>query len=335
MLTVATFEAAKEADMTSPMIRTRAGLARLWAGSPVLTAGALLMCAALVGSLIGMLVDPRTITGAPAWLKPAKFAVSTAIYMLTLAWIFTLLPQWPRMRRIVGWMTAIIFVLEVAIIDVQAWRGTTSHFNVGTLLDGVLFAVMGTAIVVQTLTSVAVAVALWRQPFADRAMGWALRLGLAITIVGASTGGLMTRPTAAQLDEARVTGRLAIAGAHTVGAPDGGPGLPGTGWSLQHGDIRIPHFVGLHAMQILPLLAFALRRRRSTEAARVRLTLTAAASYFALFGILLWQALRGQSLVQPDSATMGVFIAWATVTAAGLWFASTRETRSNGAVVMA
>jgi hypothetical protein len=321
--------------MSSPLIRIRAGLAHLWAGSPVLTAGALLMGAALVGSLIGLLVDPRTITGAPAWLKPAKFAVSTAIYMLTLAWIFTLLPGWPRMRRVVGWMTAIIFVLEVAIIDAQAWRGTTSHFNIGTLLDGVLFSVMGTAIVVQTLTSVAVAVALWRQPLADRAMGWALRLGLAITIIGASTGGLMTRPTTAQLDEARVTGRMAIAGAHTVGAPDGGPGLPGTGWSLQHGDIRIPHFVGLHAMQILPLLAFALRRPRSTETVRVRLMLTSAACYVALFGILLWQALRGQSLFQPDSATMGVFIAWAIVTAAGVWFASTRQTRSNRAVVMA
>jgi hypothetical protein len=328
--------------MRSLVIRIRAGLAQLWAGltqlragSPVLTAGALLMGVALVGSLIGLLVDPRTITGAPAWLKPAKFAVSTAIYMLTLAWIFTRLPDWPRLRRIVGWMTASIFVLEVAIIDAQAWRGTTSHFNIGTLLDGVLFSIMGTAIVVQTLTSVAVAVAVWRQPFADRAMGWALRLGLAITIIGASTGGFMTRPTAAQLDEARATGRMAIAGAHTVGAPDGGPGLPGTGWSLEHGDIRIPHFVGLHAMQILPLLALVLRRRRSTETARVRVILTAAASYVGLFGILLWQALRGQSFVQPDGATMGVLIGWATVTAVGVWFASTRETRSNRAIAMA
>ncbi len=230
----------------------------------MLTAAALLMGAALVGSVIGLIVDPRMITGAPAWLKPAKFAVSTAIYMLTLAWIFTQLPDWPRTRRVVGWVTAVILVLEVAIIDTQAWRGTTSHFNVGTILDGVLFSIMGLAIVVQTVTSVAVAVALWRQRFGDRALGWALRFGMVITILGASTGGLMTRPTVAQLEEAGATGRMTIAGAHTVGAPDGGPGLPGTGWSVEHGDLRIPHFVGLHAMQILPLLALALRRRRST-----------------------------------------------------------------------
>jgi hypothetical protein len=253
--------------------------------------------------------------------------------MLTLAWIFTQLPESPRTRRIVGWMTAVILVLEVAIIDTQAWRGTTSHFNIGTTLDAVLFTIMGSAIVIQTLSSVAVAVALWRQRFDDRALGWALRFGLVVTIVGASTGGFMTRPTAAQLDEARTTGRMAIAGAHTVGAPDGGPGVPGTGWSVEHGDVRIPHFVGLHAMQILPLLALVLRRRRVDDIARVRVMLVATASYAALFTILLWQALRGQSLVQPDGYTLAVFLGWAILSAIGVWFAVARRARTGSHAV--
>src|SRR4029453_210391 len=108
------------------------------------------------------LVDPRMITGAPAWLKPFKFAISTAVYSLTLAWIFTFLSDRPRIRRVIGWTTAMVFVLEVAIIDAQAWRGTTSHFNVSTTLDAVLFSVMGAAILLQTLARGAVAVALWR-----------------------------------------------------------------------------------------------------------------------------------------------------------------------------
>ena len=309
--------------------RIETGLSRLWAGSPVLTATGLAMAVVLAASLIGMIVDPRIITGAPAWLKPVKFAASTTIYMLTLAWIFTLIPEWRRTRRVVGWVTAVILVLEVAIIDTQAWRGTTSHFNVGTILDGVLFSIMGLAIVAQTLTSVAVAVALWRQPFADRSLGWALRFGMVITILGASTGGLMTRPTSAQLEAARTTGRMAIAGAHTVGAPDGGPGLPGTGWSVQHGDLRIPHFLGLHAMQLLPLVAVALRRRRSTEPRRVRLVLVAVSSYSALFAILLWQALRGQSLVQPDGATIAALGAWAILTAGAAWLTGARRAVSS------
>ena len=295
--------------------RAKTLIARLWSGSAPMTAAGLLMLAVLVPSLVGLAVDPRIVTGAPVWLKPAKFAISTAIYMLTLAWVFSLLPEWPRTRRVVGWMTAVVLVLEVAIIDLQAWRGTTSHFNVATALDGALFSIMGLAIVVQTLTSVAVAVALWRQRFDEVALGWALRWGMIITIIGASTGGLMMRPTSAQLDEVRATGRMAIAGAHTVGAPDGGRGLPGTGWSLDHGDLRIPHFIGLHAIQALPLFALAIRRRRSTETGRVRLIFVAASSYVALFALLLWQALRGHALVQPDGATIIALTAWAILTA--------------------
>ncbi len=216
-------------------------------------------------------------------------------------------------------------LLEIVIIDLQAFRGTTSHFNVGTVLDGVLFTTMGLAIVVQTLSAIAVAVALWRHSFADRALGWALRLGMTLTIVGALSGGLMTRPTAAQLEGARAGHRMTIAGAHTVGAPDGGPGLPGTGWSVEHGDLRVAHFIGLHALQLIPLLGVMFAGRRRHEARRVRLVLAISASYGTLFVLLLWQAVRGQSVIAPDARTLGTFAAWAVLSATGIWAAAGRS----------
>jgi hypothetical protein len=288
-----------------------------WKGSAPLTATGLLMLVALAGAVIGLAVDPRIITGAPAWLKPAKFATSIAIYTFTLAWIFSLIPEWRRTRLIVGWTTAVTMVLEMALIILQAFRGTTSHFNVATLFDGVVFTTMGAAIVVQTLSTVAVAAALWRQPFADRALAWALRLGMTMTIVGGLTGGLMTGPTSQQLDAARAGGRMTVVGAHTVGGPDGGPGLPGTGWSTDHGDLRVAHFLGLHALQALPILALVLARRRVSDLVRLRLTITAAVSYMALFGILLSQALRAQPLFAPDALTIALFSVWAFLTVAG------------------
>ena len=299
-------------------------LTHLWESDARLTAMGVVMIALLAAAGAGLVFDPREITGAPAWLKPAKFAASIGIYALTLAWVFMYLREWPRTRRVVSWITTITLLLEIVIIDVQAWRGTTSHFNVGTVMDGVLFTIMGLAIVVQTAAAVAVAVALWRQRFSDRALGWALRLGMTITIVGAMTGGLMTQPTRAQIDNARAGHRMTVAGAHTVGAPDGGPGLPGTGWSRQHGDLRVAHFLGLHALQMLPLATVLFVRRGWQEARRVRVVWAISASYVSLFSLLLWQALRGQSVTAPDEAMVTALALWAVLTGLALWAAASR-----------
>ena len=259
-----------------------------------------------------MLVDARVIEGAPAWLKPLKFAISTAIYSATLAWALRFLPDWPRLARRAAAVTAWVFVVEVALVALQAARGTTSHFNTSSVVDGAIFSVMGAAIAAQTVAAIAVTVALWRQTFADRAMGWALRLGMTLAVAGASVGGMMTQPTATQLAQARETKQMPRSGAHTVGAPDGGAGLPGTGWSLAHGDLRVPHFLGLHAMQVLPLVAWLVARRRGRrDSARVGVVVGASASYAALFVLLLAQAMMGQSLIAPSGAVGSAFAAWA------------------------
>ena len=299
----------------SPMSRLRAQLLRSWRTDAPLTATALLMLALLAIFCAGLLLDPRLLLGAPVWLKPAKFALSIAIYCFTMVWLFRFIPERARTRRIVGRVTVAAMLLEMGIIGAQAARGTTSHFNVSTPLDALLFAVMGAGIFAQTFTSVALAVALFRQRFEDRALGWAVRLGMVITIAGALLGGVMTQPSQEQAAQMSA-GRPSVSGAHTVGAPDGGPGITGTGWSREHGDVRVAHFMGLHAMQLLPLLALASRRLRASREQRLRLVLSLAGSYVGLFGILLWQALRGQSLIAPDLTTLLALLVWATSTAA-------------------
>src|SRR3974377_846246 len=91
-------------------------LKRLWKTDAPLTATGILMLPALAMAAVGLLVDPRLIMGAPAWLKPAKFALSIAVYVFTLAWMFTFIPDFRRTRRIVGCVTAIAMVLDLAAI---------------------------------------------------------------------------------------------------------------------------------------------------------------------------------------------------------------------------
>jgi hypothetical protein len=203
---------------------------------------------------------------------------------------------------------AIVLNLEVGIIDVQAWRGTTSHFNAATPEDLVLFGIMGSSIAVLWLASVGILAALFRQRFEDATWGWALRLGMLVTVLGSAAGGMMLRMTPEQAEAARVSHKVTAVGAHTVGAPDGGPGLPGVGWSTGHGDLRVPHFFGLHGVQVIPFLAWVFARRRD-------LVFAIAGSYLAFIGILFWQALRGQSITEPDGATLAALAIWLAATA--------------------
>lgn len=288
-------------------------LSTLWQQSRSLTATALVMLIAFVFSLIGLALDPRIVTAMPVWLKPAKFAISTAIFAASIAWLFRYLPDFPKTKRFIGPALSFILILEVGIIDFQAARGTTSHFNVSTPQNIVLFAIMGTAIGILWLLSVWLLVALFRQPFQDRAWGWTLRLALLISVLGSGSGGLMTTPTPAQRAVIAQHQRPSVIGAHTVGAPDGGPGLPALGWSTRHGDLRIPHFIGMHALQIIPLLAWWARRKRT-----VPFVFSISASYFVLYLILLFQALAGESITEPSNAALAALAIWFVATLAAL-----------------
>jgi hypothetical protein len=260
-------------------------------------------------SLVGLGLDDRTLTGVPIWLKPFKFAVSLAIYTLTLAWLVSLVRRGARAAWWLGTVIAVGALVEMVVIAGQVIRGRQSHFNVATSLDATLYSVMGTTIVIVWVATAAVGVLLLRQRAGDRATTGAIRLALPIALAGMAVGFLMTRPTPAQ-QAGFESGPPAIVGAHSVATPDGGPGLPLVNWSTVGGDLRVGHFIGLHALQALPLLAFGLAlvarrvRRLRPDAVRARLVAVAAAGYAGLTVLTTWQALRGQSVVAPDALTL-------------------------------
>ena len=286
-----------------------------------------MMAADLVFCMVGLVVDHRVITGAPAWLKPAKFALSTMIAAWSFAFCIASATVWPFIRRALDVVLALGLLIEIVLIDLQAARGTSSHFNLATHFDGAVFAVMGVSIACIWLSMLLLAVVLFRQPFVHSAWGWSLRLGMVLALIGTGSGGLMTVPNSRQLADAHATGRLPISGAHTVGAPDGGRGLPVTGWSVDHGDLRIAHFMGMHGLQVLPLLAWWIARpkARASERTQRNLIFAAATSYLALFGLILRQAFRGQSIAQPDGSTLESFAVWLAATAVAVVVISSKQ----------
>jgi hypothetical protein len=121
----------------------------------------------------------------------------------------------------------------------------------------------------------------------------------------------MPRPTPQQEALMDTTGSSPVIGAHTVGLEDGGPGLPIVGWSTDGGDLRVAHFVGLHALQVLPLLGWLLTTYAPvwiSPKARARIVGAAGALWLALTLLVFWQALRGQPLIRPDQATLSALL---------------------------
>jgi hypothetical protein len=243
-------------------------------------------------------VDDRVLLGAPLWFKPLKFAISLALYAATLAWMLGQLRE--RTLQRTGWIVTAAAAIEMAVIVGQAAVGNRSHYNMDTPLSAALWSVMGVTIVMLWLATLAVALRFLREPGRDRAATTAIRLGLVVALIGLAEGFLM-----------------ATAATHTVGAPDGGPGLPLLGWSTVGGDLRIAHFIGMHALQGLPLLAAALAvGHRLDDVTRTRLVQVAAAAWTGVVVLLTWQALRAQPLLAPDALTLAALAALVAVTVA-------------------
>jgi hypothetical protein len=207
----------------------------------------------------------------------------------------------------IGTVTAIGFVIELVLIVMQVVRGVRSHFNFTTPFDSAVFLAMGLTITIVWFMSLAAAVLLVRQKISNAAFAWSLRLGLIISSFGMVVAFLMTSgPTPSQQAVIQSGQMPQFIGAHSVGVEDGGPGLPVVGWSTEGGDLRIPHFVGLHALQALPLIGLIINRSLAALSVGRRTVLVwiAGASYFGMTLLFTWQALRGQSIIAPDLLTV-------------------------------
>lgn len=264
------------------MRRLRDFFRELHRRNPVLSVMGWANVALLIAALAAVPFDSRTVTGISPWIKPMKFAASVATFAFTMAWLLEYVRHYRRAVRVISWGITIVFAFEQASIFLQAARGTTSHFNVREPLDAAIFSLMGLMIVVNTaLVLVALALFFKRTEPLAPAYLWGIRLGIILFVAAGLEGFAMTSNMG-----------------HTVGAADGGAGLPVLGWSTRAGDLRIAHSLGLHALQALPLVGYALSRRPGDEGRRSVAYLWAfAAIYAAAFTLLFWQAALGRPLL--------------------------------------
>lgn len=188
------------------------------------------------------------INGVNIWYKPFKFALSIGIFCWTMGW-YTGYLELPNQASTYGWTIIITLGFELFYITFQAARGQLSHYNFSSSLYTSLTAVMAVAAIAATLYTgyIGILFCTGEFPALPGYYLWAIRIGIFLFVIFAFEGAIM-----------------GANGSHHVGGSGDGGGLPLLNWSRKYGDLRIAHFVGMHALQVLPLMAFYLLKDTKT-----------------------------------------------------------------------
>ncbi len=215
----------------------------LWMRTAFSFALLMLLCGAFA------LLDDRTLNGVSVWAKPFKFSLSIAVYFATLAWFVPLLPNGYIESRKGRWLTLVpvaCAVFEIAYIVFQASRGQASHFNDTSPFYAVMYAFMGIGAVALVTICLWMGVAILQSRGTATPYAFAVGVGLVLTFaLGGGFGAYLGGQTS-----------------HWVG----GSQTDASGswlmhWSRNGGDLRVAHFFGMHAMQMLPVVAAFLPAR--------------------------------------------------------------------------
>jgi len=229
----------------------------------------------LLFSILFLILARTTTTqvyGVNSWYKPFKFAFSTLTFAWAMAWYCYYLPDFNS--KLFSWSIIMLLGFEVVYISIMASRGQLSHYNLSTPFYGAMFSLMAIAASLATLYTAYVGFLFFKHSFTDlpNYYVWAIRLSIIIFVIFSFEGFAMGS-------------RLS----HSIGALNDNSNWFILGWSRTVGDLRVSHFIGMHALQVLPILSFFVLKN-------TKLTIGLSIMYGLLALMTLVQALKGRPL---------------------------------------
>jgi hypothetical protein len=209
-----------------------------------------------------------------AWYKPVKFAFSTFLFAWAMAWYCYYLPNFNI--KIFNWSVIILLGFEIFYIAFQASKGQLSHYNLSTPVYAALYSMMALAATLVTLYTAFVGLLFFTNSFPElpNYYVWAIRLGIIIFVIFSFEGFAM----GSRLN-------------HSVGALNDNSNWFIIGWSKTVGDLRVSHFIGMHALQVLPILSYYVLKN-------TKLTIGLSVIYGLLALLTLIQALQAKPLIK-------------------------------------
>ncbi|WP_309640251.1 hypothetical protein [Flavobacterium sp.] len=232
----------------------------------------------LLGAMVCMVLSKYSTTqvmGISAWIKPLKFLLSVTLFVWTMGFYLQYLEN-QKQVIFYSWSAITLFSIELILIIYQTAQSKMSHFNVETPLDKFIFNMMAVIITLLMLHTLYIALLFFNQNqfSAPETIILAVKLSIVVTVLFAFEGFAM--------------GAILK---HTVGSEDGSAGLPIINWSKNYGDLRVAHFFGIHALQMIPLLTYLLAKTK-------RDVLIIAFIYFVFVSYTLVNALQGKPFIK-------------------------------------
>ena len=239
----------------------------------------------LLFSILFLILSKTTTTevfGVNAWYKPFKFAFSTVLFSWAMVWYCYYLPDFNI--KLFNWAVILLLGFEIFYIALQAGKGQLSHYNVSTPVYSALYSLMALAASAVTIYTGYVGVLFFTNSFPDlpQYYVWAIRLSIILFVIFSFEGFAM----GARLN-------------HSVGALNDNSNWFIVGWSKTVGDLRVAHFIGMHALQVLPLLSYYLLKN-------TKLTVAVSLLYGLLALATLIQAIQGRPLIRSNMNTKKV-----------------------------
>lgn len=209
-----------------------------------------------------------------AWYKPFKFAFSIFLFSWTMAWYCSYLTNFNV--NLYNWSVIVLFGFEIIYITIMASKGLTSHYNISTPFFSTMFSLMALAATIVTLYTAYIGFLFFKESFPNlpEYYVWAIRFSILIFVIFSFEGFAMGS-------------RLS----HTVGLENDNSNLFILGWSKIVGDLRVAHFIGIHALQIIPILSYYILK--NTKATTIMAIL-----FFLLALYTLIQALNGKPFLK-------------------------------------
>jgi hypothetical protein len=260
-------------------------LTRIWSDGRRAERIACLVGAALflsgVAHAVVLLATGGSWLGPLSMRKAVTFGLSFGLTLASVAWATSFLTVRPRLRTVLLGAFTVASVAEVVLVSVQAWRGVPSHFNFETPLDTAVSMTLAAGGGVLVLTVIGFTAAALVEPGpAAPSLRLAVRAGLVVLLVALATGAVMI-------------------GRGVVAARGGDPQLAYT----TAGSLKPLHAVAMHAILVLPALAWVLRFTRWPEAHRLLVVKIAVAADAVLTAVIGAESFTG---VDPLAAPLPV-----------------------------